>query len=227
LAEAGPVKAVSGVSAVRWTGLVVVALLHLAVLKFLLDYRLLPVPAGLPSIFVDLIAPPPPAPPPKVEAPKPPPRKQVEPRPAPRQMIAEAPAVPTDYVVPEPSKQAEPAPVPQLAPVSVPQPAPKPTPAGPVRISAELALVCPERRAPAYPSVSRRMGEAGLVVLRVELSEAGLVARAQVEKSSGHARLDEAALAAVKTWQCNPATREGKPVRAIALQPFNFVLEGV
>jgi protein TonB len=64
-------------------------------------------------------------------------------------------------------------------------------------------------------------------VLRVELSEEGRVARAQVEKSSGHVRLDDAALAAVKTWKCYPPQREGRPVRAIALQPFNFVLEGV
>jgi len=216
------VKAVSGVSAVRWTGLLAVAMLHLAVLKFLLDYRLLPVPDGLPSIFVDLIAPSPPAPPPRVEKiPRPPPQKPVERKPVPRQLVAEAPAMPTDPVAPEPPKQAEPVPVP------VQQLASKPVPVGPLRMSTELALACPERRAPAYPSVSRRMGETGLTVVRVELSEAGLVAKAQVEKSSGHTRLDDAALVAVKTWKCNPPTREGRPVRAIALQPFNFVLEGV
>ena len=37
---------------------------------------------------------------------------------------------------------------------------------------------------------------------------------------------DDAALAVVKTWRCNPAIRNGQPVRAIALQPFNFVLQG-
>jgi len=212
---------VSAAAAVRWSGLLVVVLLHLAVLKFLLDYRLLPVPGGLPSIFVDLIAPPSPAPPPRVEAPKPLPRKQV-PKFQPRQIVAETSVVaPTDYVVPEPPKQAD------LASAPVLQPAPKPVPAGPVRLSTELALACPDRRAPTYPSVSRRMGETGLVLVRVELNEAGLVAKAQVEKSSGHARLDDAALAAVKNWKCRPPAQEGRPVRAIALQPFNFVLEGV
>lgn len=206
----------------HWIGVLIVVLLHLVVLKFLISYRLLPPPPGLPSIFVDLIAPPP-APPPKVEPPKPPPpRKQAEPKPLPRQLIAEAPVTtPTDYVVPEPPKAVEPAPVP------APPPAPKPAPAGPLRIATELALACPNRRAPSYPSVSRRMGESGQVVLRVELDEEGRVASAAVEKSSGHPRLDDAAAVAVRTWRCNPPTRDGKPVRAIALQPFNFVLEGV
>jgi protein TonB len=74
--------------------------------------------------------------------------------------------------------------------------------------------------------LSRRQGETGVVVLRVELSETGHVAEAQVQSSSGFVRLDEAALVAVRTWRCSPATRNGKPVRAAALQPFNFILQG-
>ncbi len=65
-----------------------------------------------------------------------------------------------------------------------------------------------------------------MVVLRVELDETGHVAVARISSSSGHARLDEAALGAVKTWRCTPATRNGQPVRAVALQPFKFVLQG-
>jgi protein TonB len=47
-----------------------------------------------------------------------------------------------------------------------------------------------------------------------------------VVNSSGFKRLDEAAMTAVKTWRCNPPVRNGQPVRAVALQPFNFVLQG-
>jgi protein TonB len=47
-----------------------------------------------------------------------------------------------------------------------------------------------------------------------------------VAESSGHKRLDDAGLAAIKNWHCNAAARDGKPVRAIALQPFDFILEG-
>jgi len=47
-----------------------------------------------------------------------------------------------------------------------------------------------------------------------------------VNKTSGSQRLDEAAIAAVRTWHCHPAMRDGVPVHAVALQPFNFILEG-
>ena len=101
-----------------------------------------------------------------------------------------------------------------------------PLPVGPVALSTELAVTCPERSAPIYPALSRHHGEAGTVVLRVELDETGRIAVARVSSPSGHARLDEAALDAVKTWRCNPAQRNGQPVRAVALQPFKFILQG-
>jgi hypothetical protein len=87
---------------------------------------------------------------------------------------------------------APPAPLPAPAPVIEAPPMPLPT--GPVALSAELSLACPERSAPAYPTQSRRFGETGVVVLHVELDESGRVAVARVSSSSGHARLDEAAL---------------------------------
>jgi protein TonB len=99
-------------------------------------------------------------------------------------------------------------------------------PQGPVALGGELSVVCPERQAPTYPPMARRLGETGKVVLRVTLDERGSVARASVERSSGHPRLDEAALGAVRGWHCTPARRNGQPVEATALQPFNFVLEG-
>jgi protein TonB len=74
--------------------------------------------------------------------------------------------------------------------------------------------------------VSRRKGESGQVKLRVELDESGHVSSVKVAQSSGFKRLDDAGIAAVKSWQCNAAMRDGKPVRAVALQPFDFILEG-
>lgn len=85
-------------------------------------------------------------------------------------------------------------------------------------------MACPQRSAPIYPAKSRRLGEIGVVVLRVELSETGQVVLASVQSSSGFERLDEAALSAVRNWHCTPATRQGQPVRASALQPFRFVV---
>ncbi|MDE2309472.1 MAG: energy transducer TonB, partial [Betaproteobacteria bacterium] len=89
----------------------------------------------------------------------------------------------------------------------------------------ELSVSCPERAPPEYPTFAKRMNEQGKVVLRVELGEDGRVANATVKTSSGHQRLDTAALSAVKAWRCKPSVRNGVAVRAMAMQPFNFILE--
>lgn len=202
----------------RIAGLLLVLILHAAVLYGLWSCRLIPSPHEATALFVDFVAPPVPE---KKEAPKPPPPPKRQPvaKPQPQRIVAAAPA-PTDYLAPPPPQQPEP----QAQPVPAIE-AP-PVPAGPVAMSSELAIVCPERTAPAYPLQSRRSGETGVVVLRVELSDTGQVASAAVDRSSGHPRLDEAALAAVRKWRCDPARRNGQPVRAVALQPFHFVLQG-
>lgn len=197
-------------------GLVVVVVLHVAVINGLLSHRLTVPSPEAQTLFVNFIAPPAPE---KLVEPKrpPPPTPKPVDKPRARQLMAQAPALkPADPVAPAPPDTPAPAP-------ALPAP-PMPLPVGPLALSAELAMVCPERPAPAYPPLSRRLGETGQVVLRVELSEAGKVAAAVVERSSGHPGLDQAALAAVRHWRCTPATRNGQPTRAVALQPFKFVL---
>ena len=204
----------------RIAGMLVVLILHGAALFMLWQHKLVPVPeAFIAPVFVNFIAPPSP----QVKEPaKPQPAKpRPVPKPAHQPLAIKAPAtLPTDFVVPAaPDEPSPPAPEPVPAPPQMAMPSS-------VTISGELAVTCPERNAPSYPPFSRRLGETGMVVLRVELNEQGRVALATVKTSSGYARLDEAALAAVKTWRCTPATRNGQPVRATALQPFNFILQG-
>ncbi|SER58920.1 protein TonB [Nitrosomonas sp. Nm51] len=98
-------------------------------------------------------------------------------------------------------------------------------PADPVVLSTELSVICPEFKAPSYPRASRQLGEYGDVVLRLEVSKAGVVKSVQVVNSSGYQRLDKAAIEATRTWRCNPPHRNGRPVSTIALQPFSFVLQ--
>ena len=45
-----------------------------------------------------------------------------------------------------------------------------------------------------------------------------------VAQGSGHAALDEAALAAVRVWRFVPAMRGGFPVAAVAEVPIRFTL---
>lgn len=92
-------------------------------------------------------------------------------------------------------------------------------------LSSELSVICPVLNAPAYPRQSRQLGEHGELMLKLELDESGHVKKTQVINSSGYRRLDEAAIAAVKTWRCNPPLQNGQPVRAIALQSFRFRLQ--
>jgi len=62
---------------------------------------------------------------------------------------------------------------------------------------------------PGYPSISRRLGEEGVVILRVYVSAQGTPDQIQLLKSSGFARLDQAAQEAVGRWRFVPA-RQGK-----------------
>ena len=215
----------------RLAGFFVVLAAHGALLYSLLHYSILPPPSAAKTLFVDLLKDPHNPEPPKPEPPKPKPQrvkleKPIQP-PRPQELVAQAPVVlPTEPVAPPPPLPPVPQPVIE-APVELASPAPPPTkPAGPVVLSGELAISCPERTPPSYPSLSRRLGEEGKAVLRVELDETGQVDRASIKTSSGYARLDETALFAVRHWRCNPAKRDGVAVRAVAIQPFNFVLEG-
>jgi len=222
----------------RAVGLLAVLALHGGALYALWSARVIPPPAEAVTLFVNFINPPPPQPAPRVVPPPPKPVKRAPPpkpvKPPHYHLAAEAPVAspqeaveplpPPEPVVEPPPAVAVPAPVQAALPPAPPAPPPKP--AGPVTLASELAVSCPERRPPVYPPMSRRLGETGKVVLRVELDETGRVSTAQVASSSGSARLDAAALAAVKSWRCTPAQRDGQAVRSVATQPFNFTLEG-
>lgn len=122
-----------------------------------------------------------------------------------------------------------PAPGPAIPAAETGPPASRALPAeaeGPVALASDLAVVCAARTPPSYPVISRRLGESGRVVLRVELDAAGRVSNAQLTRSSGYTRLDAAAVEAVMKWRCQPAQRNGQPVRSVAVQPFDFTLEG-
>ena len=63
-----------------------------------------------------------------------------------------------------------------------------------------------QRVDPTYPPTSRRLGEEGTVRLKVLVDERGRARDVQVAKSSGFARLDEAAMTAVRKWRFVAAT---------------------
>ncbi len=174
-------------------------------------------------------APRPPAPTPVPPAPVPPPKPvQQKPQPAPKprpapQPLAVPEAAPTAPVVATaPAPVATPAPAPVVAAPAAP-PAP-PAPAAVVQPSSSAAYL--NNPAPAYPAMSRRLGESGRVVVRVLIGPDGRAQEARIQKSSGYERLDQVALETARDrWRYVPGTRGGVPEAMWFNVPINFVLE--
>lgn len=66
-----------------------------------------------------------------------------------------------------------------------------------------------------YPSFSRRMGEQGSVFVRFYVNPDGAAENAEVERSSGFERLDQAALTFVQESRYIPGTIDGVPTRML------------
>lgn len=171
-------------------------------------------------VFASLIAPPKPLEP--LSPPPVPERRVVAPR-----VIAAAPSpAPAPLVVTAPPEIAEPpappmavvtaaAPVP--APAPVPPPQPKDIPASQVQYLEPIEIV--------YPRLSIRQREQGIVLVRLLIDEAGLPRDVRVSRSSGFARLDDAAVSAVRKARFKPPTENGRPVTGITNIPVDFQLE--
>lgn len=207
--------------AIALHALVIAALLQLDPVRSAITAAL-PITASLISSPKPVVEP---AVTPKPLPPKPKPRV-VRPKPAPKPpLVTAAPEAPTERVAPP----APPAPLPPIeipvsvaaapAPVAAP-PAPPPPPLVPPSFNAGYL----NNPAPVYPSLSRRMGEEGRVMLRVHVSEQGTATQVQLRASSNHPRLDEAALEAVRRWRFVPARRGDQPVAAWVLVPISFSL---
>jgi periplasmic protein TonB len=78
---------------------------------------------------------------------------------------------------------------------------------------------------PAYPRLSRRLGEQGKVVLRVLIGPDGKAEQAQIVASSGYDRLDQTALSTVLGWRYVPGKRNGVAEAMWFNVPIQFVLE--
>ena len=188
----------------------------------LLLYRALPEAAkpATPIAVVNLHAPPPPPP-----AASPP--RSVVPTP-PVAVHAPPPLVVTPALAPPPVvTQPEPAPLAPVvsneppAPVTGPPAPPRPVSAG------DLSTSMIDAPPPRYPRESRRLREQGVVVLSVLLGADGRVADIGVARTSGHRRLDQAAVDAVRKWRWRPTIRQGIAVQVRGSVEIPFVLQGV
>jgi len=141
------------------------------------------------------------------------------------------PAAPT----PAPAPVVTPVPIVAIAPIEAPKvsiadvPAPARSPAAaPAPTSADNADLSGnllQAKPPVYPRLSRKLHEQGTVVLSVLVSVAGEVSDVSIARSSGHFRLDRAALAAVRHWRWSPFRQGGETIVVRGNVTIPFVLK--
>lgn len=192
----------------------------------------------------------PPIPEPEFE-PEPIPEEQPEPEPEPEPVVdTPEPEAITQPPPPPPKPKPKPKPRPRPEPKVSAKPAPQPAPSTASQVASaaggsqqsapsqgERTAQDPDRPRtigrvdylgrrpnPVYPRLSQRRGEQGRVVLRVLISPEGRVAHVKVQKSSGHERLDDAAVLAMQSARFRPYTENGVAYKALVDIPFDFVL---
>ena len=218
-----------------WVGLAF--LLHAALLVALPKRDVAAVPVPLP-VEVSLLDPAPvEAPPEAPAAPEPPvpakplppitraPTKPlVQPKPTPRQETVPDPMPTTQSTDVAASSSVEPEPSAPDLPPHGNEPAKLPG-QGEKLVAASFDAAYLRNPRPEYPPMSRKLREEGKVMLRVHVRRDGSPEGIQIKRSSGSARLDEAAKAAVSRWRFIPARRGSEAVTAWVVVPIIFNLE--
>lgn len=153
-----------------------------------------------------------------------PPRPVVKPQPQPPVLAVAKPAPAEPMPVVEAPRQP-PEPLPVVTPVAVAiAPAAKSDPAPPPVIEPRFDANYLDNPKPQYPFMSKRLGEQGTVQLRVFVNADGSVARLELKRGSGHARLDQAAMNTVQNWRFVPARQGSQAVAAWVVVPIHFTL---
>ena len=76
---------------------------------------------------------------------------------------------------------------------------------------------------PVYPAVAKQARAQGVVILEATIGTDGKIKDVKVERSAK--LFDDAAVAAVRTWEYKPTMVDGQPVQVILTIPVNFTLE--
>ena len=81
------------------------------------------------------------------------------------------------------------------------------------------------RTSPVYPTRAQLRGLEGKVELQIVFNKEGRVEELEILSSDHGGIFDRSALAAVKSWQIKPMTRDGKPVSVRFTQTVDFYLK--
>lgn len=189
-----------------------VAAAHAVLLALLMMAEVVPLPANVSALMVDIIR----TELPVQKTPEPP-----QPTPVKSEATPRRPAKP----LPQPVLAAETESAAAVAEAPIVREAPPAPPAPPVVTAPRFDADYLSNPAPTYPPLSRRMGEEGKVVLRVHVEPGGLPSQIEVKSTSGSPRLDQAALDAVRRWKFVPARRGDEAIAAWVLVPITFTLQ--
>lgn len=180
--------------------------------------------------------------PPEPEAqaePEPQPSAQIPSEPRPEPAIQPEPT-PEPRVPPSPEPSPEPTAQPEPTIPAPPEPTARPQPEPPSAATQDNAANTTTSRQPSaadwtpaqvlhnpeprYPRQARRRGLQGEVVLEVQILANGQPGDIDIVAGSGHALLDQAALAALRGWRFQPARQGGRAVSATLHVPVRFEL---
>jgi protein TonB len=143
-------------------------------------------------------------------------------KPAPKPIPKPKPVVkPVPKPVAKPVQQPPTPPAPPQ-PLAAPAPPAPPAPAPVTPASANAGYL--HNPAPEYPALAMRRNWQGTVLLRVHVLASGKPGEVQVQKTSGHEQLDDAAQAAVKRWSFAPAKQGNEPIDGWVSVPVDFKL---
>jgi protein TonB len=147
---------------------------------------------------------------------------------------------PPEFPVEKPKPPEPPKPRPQPPKIVQPQPRPPAPPSEPAQASgapvqtthtpgpqtltaAQVGYL--NAPAPIYPVRAKRAGDQGTVMVKVLVDTGGRPAQVVLQKSSGHAELDESALSAVRAARFRPFMDAGVAQPVWVLCPIGFALQ--
>lgn len=216
---AGLREALAQVQPVRVLGIAGAIALNVTALMLLLVPVSAPLTIAKPDEITTLV----PLDPPKPKPPEPEVVRVVQPQPRTETPVritqpTPQPILQDPVIVPDGNQYVEPVltqPTLDTGPMPSADPGPQPT----------TRLEYASAPAPTYPREALLDGAEGTVVLKVLVDVDGKPLSVEIERSSGHRRLDDAARRQVlRKWMFRPAIRNGEAVQVYGIVPVNFSL---
>jgi TonB family protein len=88
-----------------------------------------------------------------------------------------------------------------------------------------IARTALANKAPDYPADAKRLGQQGVVHVKLLINSQGTPSNALIAKSSGYPLLDDSAVKTVLTWKFLPAKKDGQTIDSYVLVPVHYKLD--